>query len=293
MKHGMILLGLTSVMLVSCKMADVRTNYMHSSTSIDDERKGRQLLEASVEAMGYNALPELDAYEVTAYFDWRLPWSLMPVNSLPGAKRNEIRFRFRPDSFDGQVEYLEGRKKGAVYGLQSWETYKIKDNSPVLRNDKRRSWGLATFHYILESPYRLLNADIITYAGETTFEGKEYDLVFVTWERPEPHKEHDHWLLYINKETKFIDLSNLTIRDFFAPFPPKLAEGTARFIAREKAKSGIYFPSNLVIQLLDPKKEKKHIYRVTFKEYEFNSFDVSDLNPMNNLKRYNDEKPGK
>ena len=85
MKKLLIITASIVVMLSSCKMADVRTDYMHSSPSKDNERKGRQLLEASVEAMGYNALPELDAYEVTAYFDWRLPCSLLPVNSLPGA----------------------------------------------------------------------------------------------------------------------------------------------------------------------------------------------------------------
>lgn len=275
----------------SCKMADLRTEYMSLENPADDDQKARRLLEASVESMGYNAIADLESYEATALIDWRFPWSAMPINSLPGAKCNEIRFRFRPNSFDGHVEYLEGRKSGDIHGLQSWETYKMKAQTPIADKDKRRGWALAAYHYMLEGPYRLLNADVIKYAGETTFEGQNYDLVFASWKESAPHKEHDQWLLYINKETKFVDLANLTIRDFFMPFPPKLAEGTVRYIEREKTTSGIHFPTNLVIQLLDPKKEKKHVYRITLSDYKFNSFDVNSLSPLKGLPKYGDEKP--
>ncbi len=280
------------VLLVSsCKMADIQTDYMSASQNVDDDKKGRQLLEESVKAMGYDNLQNVSTYQVNALFDWKFPWKTMPLNSLPGAKGNSIQFRFRTNSFDGQVEYLEGRNKGEAYGLQSWQTYKIKNDEIELTNDKRRSWGLSSYHYMLEGPYRLLNADIIRYAGTSTFEGKDYDLVFVSWHKAEPQKEYDQWLLYINKNTKFVDMSNLTIRDFFMPFPPNMAEGTVRYLNRKKTSSGIYFPESLVIQLLDPKKEKKHVYRITLDNYQFDTFDVNDLSPIKGLPVYDDEKP--
>ena len=136
-----------------------------------------------------------------------------------------------------------------------------------------------------------MNADIITYAGTTDFEGKKYDLVFVSWDKAEPHDEHDQWLLYINRETKFIDLSNVTIRDFFAPFPKNLAEGTVRFIERVETEPGMMLPSNIVIQLQSPKKEKRHVYRLVFEDYSFDTFPVEDLRPFKDLKEYGDAKP--
>ena len=122
-------------------------------------------------------------------------------------------------------------------------------------------------------------------------EGKDYDLVFVSWETAEPHKAHDQWLLYINKQTKFVDMANLTIRDFFMPFPPNMAEGTVRYLKRNKTENGIYFPSELVIQLMSPKKEKKHVYRISFRDYRFDSYPVELLSPFSELKTYGDEKP--
>lgn len=281
------------VLLSSCKMADVRTDQMlRQDITKSHELKGKQLLRASIEAMGYDKLDNIESYETVARFNWKFPWAVMPVNSLPGAKGNDIRFRFKTNSFDGQVEYLEGRKKGDIHGLQSWKTYTFdKTGAPQFTKDKRRSWGLSSYHYMFEGPYRLTNADVITYAGTKEFEGNKYDLVFVSWQSAEPHKEHDQWLLYINQKTKFVDLANITIRDFFMPFPPNMAEGTIRYLDRIKTSAGIYFPKDIVIQLMAPKKEKKHIYKISFRDYKFNSSPVEQLLPFKNLEDYGDSKP--
>lgn len=296
MKYTQLLPIIASVLFFnSCKLADVRTDYMHiqEQKSIKTNRdKGRQLLQASIVAMGYDKLSSVESYETIAQFNWKFPWSAMPLNSLPGAKGNDIKFKFNTNSFDGQVEYLAGRKKGDIHGLQSWQTYTYDpDGQTKLTNDKRRSWGLASYHYMLEGPYRLTKADVITYAGSKEFEGEQYDIVFVSWETHDPHKEHDQWLLYINKKTKFVDLANITIRDFFMPFPPNMAEGTIRYLDRVKTSKGIHLPSNMVIQLISPKKEKKHVYRITFRDYKFNSFPKEELQPLKELQDYGDSKP--
>ncbi len=288
---NLVIVGALLIVLTSCKMADVRTKYMIESPAEDDYQKGRTLLEISMKAMGYGEFSNVQSYEATALFDWKFPWSGMLLNSLLGARGNKVQFKFRPISFDGRVEYLEDRKKGDVHGLQSWRTYELEQGKPVTKKDKRRGWGLAAFHYMLEAPYRLLNADVIRYAGSNSFEGRDYDMVFVSWHRAEPHKEHDQWLLYINKETKFVDMSNLTIRDFFLRFPPNMAEGTVHYLHRTKKSSSIYLPDNLVIQLLNPKKETKYVYRITFSDYKFNSFDIDELSPIQDLPVYGDEKP--
>ncbi|MEL7220975.1 MAG: hypothetical protein AAGJ93_06625 [Bacteroidota bacterium] len=187
------------LMLTSCKTIDLRTDYALQTNSVADAQKGKELLEATYYKMGYDKLETIKTYEVNSYFDWRTIWSIMPMNALPGNKSNDIRFRFATNTFDGQVTFLEGRKTGKTYGLQSWTGYDFKGGEmPEVNNNDRYAWGLPTYHYVIEAPMRLLKADIIRYAGQREVNGKQYDLVYVTWGKDAPHKEHDQWLVYIN-----------------------------------------------------------------------------------------------
>ncbi|MEL6559978.1 MAG: hypothetical protein AAFQ94_17445 [Bacteroidota bacterium] len=287
-----LLLIITIALLYSCKLADVRPELVKGKLSDSDEEKGLSLLKQSIEAMGYNNFESISTVETTMTFDWRFPWSSMPLHSFPGARNKPMRLLLEVGSFNGQSRYLSGRKKDAVFGLQSWESYRqLPGKELELKKDPRRSWGLATFHYILETPYRLLSADVITYAGTKEFEGQQYDLVYVTWKDPKPHKAHDQWLIYINQDTKHVDLCHLTIRDFFMPFPPNMAMGTVRFLNREETEPGIKLPTEIVIQLLNPKKAKKHLYKLTFEDYRFDTRPPEDLKPFPELKVYGDSKP--
>lgn len=240
--------------------------------------------------MGYDRFGTIQTYQADAIFDWRFPWSIMPMNPLPGAKNKPVRFRFLPNSFDGQVAHLAGRKKGDTYGLQSWTYYQKKNGQTEKSSSPRREWTLATYHYLLEGPFQLLNADIVRYAGQAEYEGTIYDLVFATWDTSEPHKEHDQWLLYIHPETKMVDLVNATIREYFLPFPRNLAEGTVLY-QRERHESGIYFPTEMTIQLMTPKKASKYVYKMRMSNYQVDAFGREELTPLPGLKNYGDSKP--
>jgi len=293
MKSPIILILTTLVLtLSSCQMADVRTpDLKENGIARTDAAKGRALLEESVKAMGYDRFADYETYTVKANFDWTLPWSAMPMNALPGNKGKDIQFTFSTNSFDGTVAYLEGRKQGDLHGIQSFQSYEQKEGKALeFRKDKRRNWGIATYHYLLEAPWRLLNAPIITYAGEADFEGQKYDLVFCTWETADPHKQHDQWMVYINRETKFIDLSNLTIRDFFMPFPPNMAEGTVQYGSRKEV-NGIFVPETVGIQLLSPKSPEKYVYQISFWDYEFDKVKLADLYPDPSIQKLGDAKP--
>ncbi|MEL7423952.1 MAG: hypothetical protein AAFN81_13210 [Bacteroidota bacterium] len=279
------------LILAGCKTADIRTDYALQNQTSDDFTKGRQLLEETYLAMGYDKFADVNTYEVKSVFDWKMPWGMMPMNALPGNKNNEILFRFTPNSFDGQVTFLEGRKEGQTYGLQSWELYHQKPGGePTPKNNKRYGWGLPTYHYVIEAPMRLLQAEIIRYAGEAEFEGQQYDLVYATWGQDAPHKEHDQWLVYINKETKMVDLTEITINDFFLPMPAGLKDGTIR-VERSLTSQGVYLPNLVTIQLGDPKKQKKHVYTFSLTDYQFNTFQQEELYPLEALAPVGDTKP--
>ncbi|MEO0734920.1 MAG: hypothetical protein AAFZ52_18935, partial [Bacteroidota bacterium] len=188
------------------------------------------------------------------------------------------------------VTFLEGRKTGKTYGLQSWQGYLTgKDGTTKTKNSARYDWGLPTYHYVIEGPMRLRGADIVRYAGETEFEGQAYDLVYATWGEDAPHKEHDQWLVYINRNTKMVDLTELTINDFFLPMPKGMKGATVRY-DRAAADNGSYLPTVAYIQLGKPKAKKKHVYKFELWDYTFNAFPLADLYPLPGLEPVGDAK---
>lgn len=277
-------------LMTACKTVDIRTDYALKNNTESDVQKGKDLLQKAYTDMGYDKLQTVNTYQANTVFKWRMPWTLMPFNSFPGNKGKEVQFRFNTNTFDGQVGYLEGRKKGKVYGLQAWQGYLKESGKPAKKKKgKRHNWGLSAYHYLIEGPMRLLGADIIRYAGEKTFNGQQYDLVYATWGQDAPHKEHDQWLVYINKATGMIDLTELTINDFFLPTPPAMKKGTVLF-NRSLAANGTYLPDLVTVQLGKPKKPKKHVYAFTLKDYQFDNFEESILYPLDGLEKVGDEK---
>jgi len=290
MKKISIIALLFFILFSSCSVRDLRTTHAKENRSESEIIKGKRLLEETYLAMGYDNLKDVKTYTAKSRFNWKMPWTLMPMNALPGNKGKELEFKFATRTFDGQVDYLEGRKAGNTYGLQSWQSYDMKKGKTLKESkDKRRKWGIATYHYLAEAPMRIRDAEIIRYAGEKEFEGQQYDLVFATWGKDEPHKEHDQYLVYINKETKMTDMMEITINDFFLPVPNTMKDGTIR-TERKLTDKGIYLPSNIIIQLGKPKKKKKHVYRFSFYDYKFDTFSDEVLYPLKDKVRVGEAK---
>ena len=154
----------------------------------------------------------------------------------------------------------------------------------------RYLWGLATYHYLVEAPLHLPNAEIVRYAGTKLLDGIDYKLVYVTWGSEEPNKQYDRMLVYINPESKFIDLLEVTINDFFLPMPKGMQHATARY-NRSKTEIGTYLPSKITIQLKSPKKKNNKVYSMDFSDYSFDSFDKEKLYPIENIQYYGFTKP--
>jgi hypothetical protein len=203
------------------------------------------------------------------------------MNSFPGNNNKEMQLRLATNSFDGQVEYKDGRKKNDIRGVQSWKGYKAEAGDSELKRKKpnRYTWGLATYHYLLEAPMHLPDAEIIRYAGPKELEGVTYETVYITWGSEAPNKDYDRFLAYINPETKHIDLLEVTINDFFLPMPKGLQHATVRY-QRKETSIGAFLPSDVRIQLKGPKKPDNKVYSFSLTNYQFDSFDKSLLYPM-------------
>ena len=278
----------------ACKTVDLRSDYLQKNAQTHSlEERGRQLLEEAGRQMGYDQLSQTEAYEVTANFKWNPFFAMMPMNALPGNLGKDIQFRFATNTFDGQVAYLEGRKENKTYGLQSWEGYYAKDSlqKTEKHDSKRYAWGLATYHYLIEAPWRLQRAEIVRYAGERSVNGQQYDLVFATWGSEAPNKQYDQWLIYINQRTGYIDLTEITIGDFFLPLPKGMQYGTVLYPERTKTAIGALLPTRIIIQIGKPKEAHRDVYTIRFRDYTFDSFDLAELYPLDGLPTYGDAKP--
>ncbi len=275
---------LTTVLIQSCRSVDLRTDALKEDSISNSEQIGKQLLIEAKMAMGYDQLSKTEVYEATAKFNWKGPWLIMPMNAFPGNNNKELQLRLATNSFDGQVEYKEGRKKNTIQGVQSWKGYKTEVQSNFIKRHEhdRYIWGLATYHYLLEAPMHLPDAEIIRYAGKKDLEGKTYDTVYVTWGSEEPNKQYDRFLVYINSSTRHIDLLEVTINDFFLPMPKGMQHATARY-ERIETSIGAYLPGKVQIQLKGPKKLDNKVYSFALSDYKFDSFDMSRLYPLKDV----------
>ena len=282
-------------LLTGCSVANLRTDAMAGQSDQALEERGRALLDESVRAMGLDKLMATKTYSMTTNFDWSTGWSMMPMNALPGNKNKDLRFRFATNSFDGQLEWLEGPRTGEIRGVQSFVAYEREAaEAPATEiGSNRYPWGLTAYHYIMESPARILqSAPIIRYAGQREFDGVNYDLVYATWGNGDQRKDYDQYLLYINPTTHFVDLSEITITDFFLPMPNGMKNATVRYPERVLTSIGAYLPTVNVIQFGKPKEKiTKDVYTFTYRDFAFDNFDAEALYPLEGLERYGDSKP--
>ena len=68
-------------------------------------------------------------------------------------------------------------------------------------------------NYWFQFPFRIGEASIIAYAGEGAINGKTYDLVYATWGSESANNEFDQFILYLDKDTRFVEYLYFTVRE--------------------------------------------------------------------------------
>lgn len=275
----------TTLMFQGCKIADLRTSEIDTIAPNREER-AITLLNNVISKYNLDILAKAENYTLKATDNWRGLYAT--INPFP--KDNEwMDMRFRPGSFDGQFNYLK-TNNSTIYGVQSFRYYRInKDGDAKFKKKKSVTFTLPAIQYFFELPLRLKNAPILKYAGTGEFEEKTYDLVFATWNRLEPHKEHDQYLLYFDKESGDLCFASYTVRGIYLP-APKSIFGSIRFTELRKNGDGITYPGKLFIQLNGLKKEKRTLHTITIEDLQINSFQLSRLYPDGTIEYKGDSK---
>lgn len=260
--------------------------------AVESEAKGKAVMQKAWLAHGVDSLNTHEVYQFTAVDHWK--GMMAGMGKLWPQKKTALTLKYAPNTFDAQVEFLDGATKGLIAGLQSWNYYEKQPggdiNFKVAPNDRYR-FGMAAFQYFTEMVGRLSHAQLIRYAGEETFNGENYHLVFVTWGSLEGNKDHDQYLLYINQRTNMLEYATYTIRDNYLKMPGSgMFYGTMGFNDYRDVQ-GYKVPFEQNVFLFGPKENNEnYLHRLTLSSFSFDNFDRSVLYPDPDIKAIGDAK---
>lgn len=237
---------LVLLLAAGCTTADLRTDALKENGLTESAaERGRELLQEVARTHGLDAWREHATlqYEAVDHFAWGwLSQEWWPANPQ--------RFRARTvlGTFTSRVRLLDGPQRGTTWGIQQWQAYaQSAPNEPIRRSESTAiEFYLPTLHYFTELPFRLLRADVVVYAGTRSLNGQPYDLVLVTWDQLAPSLEHDQYLLWIDRETKRLEICRYTLRDAY-----DWATGTI-FFDDYRTVQGVSVPFRQTVTLAGP-----------------------------------------
>jgi hypothetical protein len=245
--------------------------------------RGREMLLAAARSHGLEAWKRHRTFEAVATDSWRSgsPW-------WP-ASPQRFRAQRRLGTFTSRAELLDGVHQGEIWGIQSWAAYKKRGaEGPSFVRDRAIEFYLPTLQYFDELPFRMLAAPVVLYAGEGQYLGRTYEKVFVTWGSPQPHAEHDQYVLWINHATGLIDVVRYTLRDavpmsslIMRPVMKVFAAGTIHYRTYRR-QDGVMVPFEQTVTLPPPEStrlplEDNYFHRLVLESARFDSFDPAWL----------------
>ena len=200
------------VLMTGCAIADIRPDIIKHTKEKDElEEKGRRLMEKTLLHHNLGEWQEHETYRALIINKW---YGLPKLFNKMPADANEFLLTSITGRFDAQLKILEGKHKGNVWGVQEGQGYIMDEEGEIIsENSKDVALALSTLQYFLVFPFRIIEAPVIAYAGEKEYKGKLYDRLFVTWEKYEPHKKHDQFIVWINQNSGFIEMIEFTSRE--------------------------------------------------------------------------------
>ena len=224
---------------------DLRPDYLGDKISTRDYQKGKELLDEMQGA--YGGMDRWLAFGTGSYLqvaDWY-------DDKLGVAGWDELPQQFQMTAVlgtdDSEFTLINGINKGQTWGVQNWETYQKKGNGEKLfKEHKQYQHKLIYKNYWFQFPFRISEAPIIAYAGESIVKGEAYDLLYVTWGSEAPNRQYDQYILYLDKETRLVEWLHFTLREKF-----NFLQITAQF-TDFKNINGIIAPFSQYITLGNP-----------------------------------------
>ena len=216
---GVLLLGFV---ILTSQTVDIRNDYLRSELQEEDYAKGRAMLQEMEDA--YGGKENYLAYQQATFIqkaDWYGRKRISNWDTVP----QRFQMVSYPHSEDCELTLLNGPNTGLKWGLADGKSYTIQEGQArqYAQNDHQKD-KLIFKNYWFQFPFRVGEAEIVSYAGKAEVAGKSYDLVYATWGSEAANGDYDQFLLYLDPETRMIAYLHFTVRDKF-----KVLSMTAKF----------------------------------------------------------------
>ena len=191
---------------------DIRPDYLDGAISVEDKAKGKVLLNQMETAYGgkdkWLAHKTGSFAQIADWYEDKLGlsgWDVMPqelqISSTLGTENCKLKLLNGPNT----------AKSWENSDYQHFETSATGDRA--LAEDDKFMLKMDFKNYWFQFPFRIGEAPIISYAGESTVQGETYDLLYATWGSEKPNRQFDQYILYLDKETRLVEWLHFTIRD--------------------------------------------------------------------------------
>jgi len=202
--------GATGLFVYTQTLADLRNAHvLREGDGAENRARGRALLEAAAEAHGLAAWQGYETLEITATDDWSGSFAGRQMTWWQ-TERQRLRHRMVVGTFTARVTLLDGPEEGLEIGAQAFRTFADGERT---EDDDRAHFYPPTLNYFAELPFRLLSADVVTYAGQGRYGGRTFERVFVTWGSLEPREEVDQYDVWIDPQTHHLHSCRYTVRE--------------------------------------------------------------------------------
>ncbi len=235
-----------------------------------DINKAKSLIKEMGEAHAIHKWNELETYNVI-FEDTFFGFLGKQANPFKEADMT-FSLDYIPGTFNGQLEFLSGKDKGNIHGIQSWKTYQKIGDTYELKPDKVMTFWIPTYQYFIEFPARIQEATAVDYIGQKTVNDIRCEGVLASWNTVDKQKEIDQYIIWMDAESKRIVKIEYTVRDAY-----QFITGAASFTAY-KEFDGILLPTVLPVESNLVKEGFMHSMQI--KEFTRNKKRRSELEPL-------------
>ncbi|MBL4653424.1 MAG: hypothetical protein JKY53_11285 [Flavobacteriales bacterium] len=190
---------------------DIRNHYLKHEVTDQDSKKGRELLIQMQNASG--GKENWQAHKRGTFIqkaDWYGKLKMSHWDTLPQLYQLSCEL----GKNEGDLTYLNGPNSGTVWRVDNGSCYSMPENGePQLKENKIAQHKIEFKSYWFQFPFRISEAEFVSYAGETTIDGVDYELVYATWGSEKANKQYDQFILYLNKKTHFTEQLHFTVRE--------------------------------------------------------------------------------
>lgn len=264
--------------------ADIRPAGLRAPT-VEGEAAAARSLAAVRQAHGAASWSRSQTMEVVFYDDW--PFALTRIALAPWSEpRQKIRGRLLRRSWTTELELLDGHDRGERWGLQSWNAWRAApDSDPSFESSWLVSTVVAGLRYFLELPLPQDTATFVQTASSAEVAGKTYERLYVTWNRSEPQRDFDQYLLWIDPDSGLVARVDFTVRALSG-----FAVARARFEDYHDV-GGVKLASRITIDGVLPTGHTLPIHTLEVESRHFDEFEVAAIRPDPHLPEMGERKP--